>query len=48
MSDIINGSAGNLKKKAYTGFHAIPDEQWKCDIILELTDWLYMVLVTVT
>ncbi len=37
MSDIINGSASNLMKIAYTGFNALPDEQWKCDMILELT-----------
>ncbi len=28
-------------KIAYTGFNALPDEQWKCDIILELTDCMY-------
>ncbi len=27
MSDIINGSANNLMKIAYTGFNALPDEQ---------------------
>ncbi len=26
MSDIINGSASNLMKIAYTGFNALPDE----------------------
>ncbi len=41
MSDIINGSAINLMKIAYTGFNALPDEQWKCDMILELTDCIY-------
>ncbi len=41
MSDIINGSASNLMKIAYTGFNALPDEQWKCDMILELTDCIY-------
>ncbi len=41
MSDIINGSASNLIKIAYTGFNALPDEQWKCDMILELTDCIY-------
>ncbi len=41
MSDIINGSASNLMKRAYTGFNALPDEQWKCDTILELTDCIY-------
>ncbi len=30
MSDIINGSANNLMKIAYTGFNALPDELWKC------------------
>ncbi len=34
MSDIINGSASNLMNIAYTGFNALPDEQWKYDIIL--------------
>ncbi len=38
MSDIINGSASNLMKIADTGFNALPDELWKCDMILELTD----------
>ncbi len=38
MSDIINGSAINLMKIAYTGFNALPDEQWTCDMILELTE----------
>ncbi len=28
-------------KIAYTGFNAPPDEQWKCDMILELTDCIY-------
>ncbi len=37
MSDMINGSASNLMKVAYTCFNALPDEQWKCDMILELT-----------
>ncbi len=41
MFDIINGSASNLMKIAYTGFNALPDEQWKCDMILELTDCMY-------
>ncbi len=41
MSDIINGSASNLMKIAYTGFNAFLDEQWKCDMILELTDCIY-------
>ncbi len=41
MSDIINGSASNLVKIAYTGFNAIPDEQWKCDMIVQLTDCLH-------
>ncbi len=41
ISDIINGSASNLIKIAYTGFNAIPDEQWKSDMILELTDCMY-------
>ncbi len=41
MSDIINGSASNLMKIAYTGFNALPDELWKCDMILELTDYIY-------
>ncbi len=34
MSDIINGSASNLMKIAYTGFNELPDELWKCDMIL--------------
>ncbi len=38
MSDIINGSASNLMKIAYIGFNAFSDEQWKCDMILGLTD----------
>ncbi len=41
MSDIINGSVSNLMKIADTGFNAFPDEQWKCDMILELTDCMY-------
>ncbi len=41
MFDIINGSASNLMKLTYTGFNALPDELWKCDIILELTDCTY-------
>ncbi len=41
MSDIINGSASNLMKIAYTGFNALLDELWKCDMILELTDCIY-------
>ncbi len=41
MSDIINGSANNLMKIAYSGFNALPGEQWKCDMILELTDCMY-------
>ncbi len=41
MSDIINGSASNLMKIAYTGFNVRPDEQYKCDMILELTDCIY-------
>ncbi len=47
MSDIINGTACNIMKIAYTGFNALRDEQWKCDMILELTDCIYMVLATV-
>ncbi len=46
MSYIINGSASNLMKIAYIGFNALPDEQWKCDMILELKDCI-MVLATV-
>ncbi len=38
MSDISNGCTSNLINIAYTGFSAIPDKQWKYDIILELTD----------
>ncbi len=41
MSDIIHGSASNLMKIAYTSFNALSDEQWKCDMILELTDCMY-------
>ncbi len=41
MSDIINGCASNLMKIADTGFNAFPDEQWKSDMILELTDCMY-------
>ncbi len=41
MSHIINGSACNLMKIAYTGFNALPDEQWKCDMILKLIDSIY-------
>ncbi len=41
MSDIINGSASNLMKIAYTGFNALLDELWKFDMILELTDCIY-------
>ncbi len=37
MSDIINGSASNLMKIVYIGFNALPDEQRKCHMILELT-----------
>ncbi len=43
MSDIIiDGSSSNLVKIDYTGFNAIPDEQWKCDMILELTDCIHV------
>ncbi len=28
-------------KRAYKGFSAIPDKQWKYDMILELTDCMY-------
>ncbi len=35
------GSASNLMKIAYTGFNTFPDEHWKCDMILELTDCIY-------
>ncbi len=41
MSDIINDSASNLMKIAYTGLNALPDELWKYDMILELTDCIY-------
>ncbi len=41
MFDIINGSTSNLMEIAFTGFNAILDEQWKCDMILELTDCMY-------
>ncbi len=41
MSHIINCSASNLMKIVYTGFNELPDEQWKCDMILELTDGIY-------
>ncbi len=41
ISNFINGSASNLMKIADTGFNALPDEQWKCDMILELTDCIY-------
>ncbi len=41
MSDIINGSASNLMKIAYASCNALPDELWKCDMILELTDCIY-------
>ncbi len=41
MSVCINGSASNLMKIAYTGFNILPDELWKCDMILELTDCIY-------
>ncbi len=41
MSDIINGSASNPMKIAYTGFNALSDEQWKCDMFLELTYCIY-------
>ncbi len=42
MSDIVNGSATNIMKIAYTGFNALPDELWKCDMILEFTDCIYV------
>ncbi len=41
MSHVINDSASNLMRIAYTGFNALPHEQWKCDMILELTDCIY-------
>ncbi len=37
----FNGSASNLMKIAYTGYNALHDELWKCDMILELTDCIY-------
>ncbi len=43
----LYGSASNLMKIAYTGFNAIPDDQWKNDMILELTHYI-MVLATLT
>ncbi len=42
LFDIFNGSASNIMKIAYTGFNSIPDEQWKCDMILELIDCMYV------
>ncbi len=41
MSDIINGSASYLMKIAYAGFNALPGEQWKCHMMLKLTDCMY-------
>ncbi len=41
ISDIINGSASNLMTIAYSGFNALPGEQWKYDMILELTDCMH-------
>ncbi len=41
ISHIINSSASNLMKIAYKGFNVLPDEQWKCDMILEMTDFMY-------
>jgi hypothetical protein len=41
MSDIINGNASMLMRKAYMCTGSIPDEMWKCDMILELTDCIY-------
>ncbi len=41
MSDIIKGSVSNLMKIAYSSFNERPDEQWKCDMILELTACMY-------
>ncbi len=41
MSHIINGSASSLMRIVDTGFNALPDEKWKCDRILELTDCIY-------
>ncbi len=32
---------------AYTGFNAIPDEQWKSDMPLELTDCMYGLAIVV-
>ncbi len=32
---------GNVDLLLYTGFSALPDEQWKYDMILELTDCMY-------
>ncbi len=39
MADIINRSASNLINILYTGCNALPDEQWKYDMILELYVW---------
>jgi hypothetical protein len=41
MSDIISGNASMLMKNAYICASSIPDEMWKCDMILELTDCMY-------
>ncbi len=42
MSDIINCSESKLMKIACTGFNAIPNEQWKCNILLELIYCLFV------
>ncbi len=41
ISDSINGSASNLIKIVYTGFNTLPCQQWKCGMILILTDCIY-------
>ncbi len=38
---IIKGRASNLMKIANISVNALPDEQWKCNMILELTDCIY-------
>ncbi len=41
ISDIINDSASNLMKRAYKALNSNPDEHWKSDMILELSDYMY-------
>ncbi len=37
----LDASTSNLMKLAYVDVKALPGKQWKCDMILELSDCIY-------